>query len=309
MSSSTTLDKPADAAPLQPAPASKKATKSKRARGGMTKKTPGDWLILVIAILIGLLIAVPFLLILLNSFKSPGEYNTSGPLSVPKELYFDGLTTFWQRVNFPEKLWNSFFISGTVAVLAVLISLLNAFALGIGRVKGRTWIVLLILLANMLPQEVLLYPLYFMFKLVGLYDNQWAVIIIFVVIQSAFGTYLLASVLGTFPTSILEAASIDGASRFTILWRVVYPITRPTLSVLLIFFFIWTWNEFLIPLTFLVSNASQTVPVAISVLQGDRMMDVTTTSASALLGLLPTLIFFLIFQRTLTRGITAGAVK
>ncbi|MFT2817081.1 carbohydrate ABC transporter permease [Leifsonia sp. A12D58] len=275
----------------------------------MTRKTPGDWLILVVAILIGLLIAVPFLLILLNSFKSPSEYNTSGPLSLPKELYFDGLTSFWQRVNFPQKLWNSFFISGTVAVLAVVISLLNAFALGIGRVKGRTWIVLLILLANMLPQEVLLYPLYFMFKLVGLYDNQWAVIIIFVVIQSAFGTYLLASVLGTFPREILEAASIDGASRFTILWRVVFPITRPTLSVLLIFFFIWTWNEFLIPLTFLVSNATQTVPVAISVLQGDRMMDVTTTSASALLGLLPTLIFFLIFQRTLTRGITAGAVK
>ena len=64
-----------------------------------------------------------------------------------------------------------------------------------------------------------------------------------------------------------------------------------------------------IPLTFLVSNANQTVPVAISVLQGQQMMDVTTTSASALLGLLPTLIFFLIFQRTLTRGITAGALK
>ncbi|NKF32693.1 carbohydrate ABC transporter permease, partial [Pseudomonas sp. BGM005] len=102
-----------------------------------------------------------------------------------------------------------------------------------------------------------------------------------------------------------EAASLDGASRWQILWRVVFPISRPTLSVLLIFFFIWTWNEFLIPLTFLASNANQTVPVAISVLQGDRLMDVTTTSASALLGIIPTLIFFLIFQRTLTRGITA----
>ena len=148
-----------------------------------------------------------------------------------------------------------------------------------------------------------------MFKQVGLYDSQWAVIIIFTVIQSAFGTYLLASVYSTFPKEMLEAASLDGASRWQILWRVVYPISRPTLSVLLIFFFIWTWNEFLIPLTFLVSNDTQTVPVAITVLQGDRLMDVTTTSASALLGLIPTLVFFLIFQRTLTRGITAGAVK
>jgi len=305
MSNATILDEPAGAAVTRRAPRGP----AKRKRSSTTRKTFGDWMILVVAILIGLLIAVPFFLILINSFKSPADYNASGPLTLPTSLYFDGMTNFWERVNFPGKLWNSFFISSVVAILAVVISLLNAFALGIGRVRGRTWIVLLILLANMLPQEVLLYPLYFMFKSVGLYDNQWAVIIIFVVIQSAFGTYLLASVLGTFPKEILEAASLDGASRWTILYRVVYPITKPTLSVLVIFFFIWTWNEFLIPLTFLVSNASQTVPVSIAVLQGDRLMDVTTTSASALLGLLPTLIFFLIFQRTLTRGITAGAVK
>jgi raffinose/stachyose/melibiose transport system permease protein len=148
-----------------------------------------------------------------------------------------------------------------------------------------------------------------MSKRVGLYDNVWAIIIIFTVIQSAFGTYLLSSVYGTFPKEILEAASIDGAGRWRILWQVVVPISRSTLSVLMIFFFIWTWNEFLFPLTFLISNDNQTVPVAITALQGQRLMDVTTTSASALLGLIPTLIFFLIFQRTLTRGITAGAVK
>lgn len=273
------------------------------------KKTPADWAILVAALIVGLLIAVPFFLILINSFKSPADYNSGGPLELPTQLYFDGIVNFWQRVAFPEKLWNSVFISGMVAILAVLISVLNAYALGIGRVKARVWIIVLFLMANMIPQEALLYPLYFMFKQVGLYDNPWSVIIIFTVIQSAFGTYLLASVYGTFPKEILEAAALDGASRWLILWRVIVPISRPTLSVLLIFFFIWTWNEFLIPLVFLVSNDNQTVPVAISVLQGDRLMDVTTTSASALLGLIPTLIFFLIFQRTLTRGITAGAVK
>jgi raffinose/stachyose/melibiose transport system permease protein len=280
-----------------------------RRGGGTKRRTTGDWVVLGVAIVLGFFIAVPFLLILVNSFKSPADYNSSGPLTLPTSLYFDGIVAFWERVDFPEKFWNSVFISGLVAIFAVVLSMFNAFALGIGRVKGRLWIVVLILLANMLPQEVLLYPLYFMFKEVGLYDNQWAVIIIFTVIQSAFGTYLLASVYSTFPRELLEAASLDGASRWQILWRVVYPISRPTLSVLVIFFFIWTWNEFLIPLTFLVSNATQTVPVAITVLQGDRLMDVTTTSASALLGLIPTLVFFLIFQRTLTRGITAGAVK
>ena len=273
------------------------------------RKKLSDWIILGAAIVVGILIAVPFLLIVINSFKSPADYNTGGPLQLPTHLDFDGIVKFWKYVDFPQKLWNSIFISGMVAILAIIISVLNAFALGIGRVKARLWIVVLFLLANMVPQEALLYPLYSMFKMVGLYDNVWSVIIIFTVIQSAFSTYLLSSVYGTFPKEILAAAALDGASRWTTLWRVIVPISRPTLSVLLIFFFIWTWNEFLIPLTFLVSNNNQTVPVAISVLQGDRLMDVTTTSASALLGLLPTLIFFLIFQRTLTRGITAGAVK
>ena len=292
-----------------PATSPEPARRAPRARGGMTKKRGVDWLLLALVVVGALAVLAPFYLILVNSFKSPVDYANGGPLALPESLDFTGIVTFWERVNFPEKVWNSIFISGVVAVLAVLISMLNAFAIGIGRVRGRTWIVLLFLMANLLPQEALLYPLYYMFKEVGLYDNVWSVIIIFTVVQAAFGTYLLSAVYGTFPKEILEAASIDGAGRWKILWRVVFPISRPTLSVLLIFFFIWTWNEFLIPLTFLASNANQTVPVAISVLQGDRLMDVTTTSASALLGIIPTLVFFLIFQRTLTRGITAGAVK
>ena len=142
-----------------------------------------------------------------------------------------------------------------------------------------------------------------------LYNTQLSVIIVFTVIQSAFGTYLLSSVFSTFPKEILEAARIDGASRLQVLWRVVVPISRPTMSVLFTFFFIWTWNEFFLPLILLVTNDKQTVPVAIGVLQGDRLMDATTSSASALLGIIPAVIFFLIFQRTLSRGITAGALK
>jgi len=275
----------------------------------VSRRKWSDFVVLALAIIGALLVIVPFLLILVNSFKSPVDYANNGPISLPTSIYVDGIGAFWERVNFPQKLWNSILISSFVAVLAVLVSVLNAYAIGIGRVKGRTWIIILFLVANTIPQEALLYPLYFMFKEVGLYDNVWAVIIIFTVIQSAFGTYLLSSVYGTFPKEILEAAALDGATRFQILWRVIVPISRPTLSVLLVFFFIWTWNEFLIPLTFLVSNDNQTVPVAIATLQGERLMDVTTTSASALLGLIPTLVFFLIFQRTLTRGITAGAVK
>ncbi|PVG83983.1 ABC transporter permease [Nocardioides gansuensis] len=267
------------------------------------------WVVLGLVAVVCLAMLVPFGFMVLNAFKSPGDYSTNGPLSWPSGFYTEGLETYWREADYPVKLWNSTLIAGSVAVLAVLVSLLNAFALGIGRVRGRVWIVGLFLLANMMPQEALVYPLYHFAKEVGLYNTRLSVIIIFTVIQSAFGTYLLASVLSTFPRALLEAAAVDGAGKWRILWRIVFPNLRPTLAVLLIFFFIWTWNEFLIPLVMLIDNSTQTIPVALASLQGDRLMDAPTTNAGSLISLLPAIVFFLIFQRTLTRGITAGAVK
>src|SRR5699024_10613600 len=106
----------------------------------MKRKSPrsgSDWTALLVAVLIGVFIAFPFILILINSFKSPTEYANGGPLALPDSLYMDGLTAFWERVNFPRVAWNSFFIAGTVAVCGVLLSMLNAFALGIGRIRAR----------------------------------------------------------------------------------------------------------------------------------------------------------------------------
>ncbi|GAA4510165.1 carbohydrate ABC transporter permease [Actinoallomurus oryzae] len=273
------------------------------------RRTPGSYAVLVSLIVLAVVMLLPFAIIALNAVKSPAEYSSHGPLSLPKGLYLQGLKDFWERVDFSHKLANSVLISGSVAVLAVILSVLNAYALGIGRVRGRVSIMVIFLLANTMPQEVLVYPLYFISKKAGLYDTRLSVIIIFTAIQTAFGTYLLSSVLSAFPREILEAARMDGAGRLRILWRVVVPISRPTLGVLFVFFFIWTWNEFFLPLVFLISNENQTVPVALGVLQGQKMMDATTTSASALLGILPAIVFFLIFQRTLTRGITVGSAK
>ncbi|MEV6349340.1 carbohydrate ABC transporter permease [Actinoplanes sp. NPDC051851] len=282
-----------------------KATERKSFRD----RHPTRFLILTVLLVLLLLMVAPLLVVAVNAFKSPADYASNGPLSIPGHLYWDGIVDFWNRVNFGLKLWNSFITSLVVAVLGVILSVFNAYALGIGKVKGRIWFLVFFLVANLLPQEVLVYPLYYLSKQLGLYDSLWSIIIIFTVIQSAFGTYLLTSVYGEFPKELLEAAAIDGAGKWRALWRVVVPVSRPTLAVLFTFFFIWTWNEFFLPLIFLISNDNQTVPVALGVLQGDRMMDATTTSASALIGILPAMVFFLIFQRTLTRGIAAGAIK
>ena len=267
------------------------------------------YLVLAVLTMFALLMLVPFVIVTMNALKSPAEYAGDGPLSLPDGFYLQGIIDFWNRVDYGQKLLNSLLISGSVAVLAVIVSTLNAYALGIGRVKGRMWLLVVFLLANTLPHEALVYPLYYLSKEVGLYDTRLAVVLIFVVIQTAFGTYLLSAVLSSFPREVLEAARMDGAGRWQVLWRVVVPMSRPTMAVLLVFFFIWTWNEFFLPLIFLISNDNQTVPVALGVLQGQRLMDATMSSSSALLGILPAILFFLVFQRTLTRGVTAGAIK
>lgn len=273
------------------------------------RRDPVRHVVLALLVVLAAIVLFPFVLVLLNAVKSPADYSQHGPLSLPDSLYFKSIVDFWVRVDFGEKLMNSTVISGSVAVLAVGVSIVTAYALGIGRVKGRLWIIAIFLLANLMPQEALIYPLYYMAKQFDLYDTRLAVIIIFTAIQSAFGTYLLSSVLSTFPREILEAASMDGAGKWQVLWRVVVPMSWPTLSVLLVFFFIWTWNEFFIPLVMLVSSDNQTVPVALAILRGQRDMDATTQSASALLGILPAVVFFLVFQRMLRRGIAVGAVK
>ncbi|MFI5930716.1 carbohydrate ABC transporter permease [Actinoplanes sp. NPDC051494] len=279
------------------------ATRAKKHR------SPGRWVVLAILLALLLLVIAPMLVITVNAFKTPADYANNGPLALPESISFQGIIDFWERIDFTRKLFNSLVTSLSVAVLGVLLSVFNAYALGIGRVRGRIWFLVFFLVANLLPQEVLVYPLYYISKELHLYDSPISIIIIFTVIQSAFGTYLLTSVYEEFPRELLDAAEVDGAGRWLTLWRVVVPVSRPTLAVLFTFFFIWTWNEFFLPLIFLVSNDNQTVPVALGVLQGDRLMDATTTSASGLIGILPALIFFLIFQRTLTRGITAGAIK
>jgi raffinose/stachyose/melibiose transport system permease protein len=281
-----------------PAPAAARPPTRRRSRQrtrSRTRRGPSAWLVLAALFALAAVVLLPFAIVTMNALKSPAEYSSAGPLSLPDRVDLQGIKDFWERVDFGRKLANSALISGSVAVGGVLLSLFTAYALGI--------------MANTLPQEALIYPLYYFSKQLGLYDTRLSVIIILTVIQSAFGTYLLASVLAAFPRELLDAAAIDGANSWQVLWRIVVPISRPTLGVLLVFFFIWTWNEFFIPLIFLVSNDNQTVSVALGVLQGQRLMDATMTNASALLGLLPALAFFLLFQRTLTRGVTAGAIK
>jgi len=146
------------------------------------------YLTLIALVAISLLVLIPFVFVLINAVKPAAQYSAHGPLSLPDGFDTSGIKTFWNTTDFGRALWNSAVISGSVCVLAVLLSILNAYSLGIGRIRGRTWILGAFLIANFLPQEGLVYPLYYLAKRVGLYDTRLSVVIIFTVIQAAFGT-------------------------------------------------------------------------------------------------------------------------
>jgi len=290
---------------LRPAPAPAAAAGKTNRR----RRTPMQWIVLGLCSLFALIMLAPFLLLVLNAFKSGADYSSGGPVAWPMSFTLDAFRDYLAMVNFPRALWNSILISTVVAFAGTGLALISAYAIGIGRVKGSAVILAVLLLATMVPHEALIYPLFYGAQETGTFNTVWSVIIIFTVLQAAFGTYLLSSVMSTVPRELLDAAGIDGAGRWTILWKIILPVLRPTLAVLVVFFFIWTWNEFYIPVVLLSDQSSQTVPIALSTLRGQHSIDITTLNAGSLLSLLPTLVFFLIFQRTLSHGVTAGSIK
>ncbi|ROP66049.1 raffinose/stachyose/melibiose transport system permease protein [Curtobacterium sp. ZW137] len=298
---SALLSEPTVSTPEQRTPA---PPRRRRVRRG-----PARWIVLAVAALFALLMLAPLLLLVLNAFKTGADYSAHGPLALPRHLSIEAFQQYLEIVDYPRALVNSVVISSLVAILGTALALITAYGIGIGRIRGRGWLLAVFLLATMLPQESLIYPLFYGAQATGLFNTVWSVVIVFTVLQAAFGTYLLSSVMSTIPESLLEAAALDGAGRFRILWSVVFPVLRPTLSVLVVFFFVWTWNEFYIPLVLLTDQSAQTVPIALATLQGQNSINLTALNAGSLLSLLPTLVFFLIFQRTLSRGVTAGAVK
>ena len=251
----------------------------------------------------------PLILITITSLKTEDEYYANGPLALPQTINLDTLDYTWKSTNYTRLLINSAIISVSAAVLAVAVSLLNAFALGIGKIKGRALLLIFFMMAMTLPGEALIYPAYYFFKAIKLYDNLLSVILLEAALSASFGTYLLTSILRSFDKEILEAAMIDGCNKFQLLTYIIFPLTLPSLSVLLVFFFVGTWNDFFIPLIMLISSKNYTVPVAMALARGEHNVTVTFQSSAALLGLIPCIIFFILFQRSLTRGITAGSLK
>ena len=251
----------------------------------------------------------PFWMAVVNALKTPEDFIAQGPLAFPAHITFQHIVDFWNSSKFPMVFWNSTWTSLGSALITVVLGFLTAYAIGIGKIKGKSWILGIFMVAFTIPQEALIYPLYSAAKQLDIYDNLISIVLIFGINGIAFATYLISSVMTEFPTEILEAAKIDGASAWKMMTQVVLPILRPTLMVIMVMVFIYNWNEFLIPLVLLPSNENMTVSLSIALTAGQWTSEPTARAAAALLGALPSFLFFLIFQRSLMRGVTMGSSK
>ena len=181
-------------------------------------------------------------------------------------------------------------------LVIMVVAVLAGFAFSLLRFRGRTALSYLVLSTMYISPMALMIPLFLQMGRLGLSNTYAGIIITYVGLNLAFAIYLMTTYLNGIPEEIVEAAVIDGCNKLNLLFRIVVPITMPTLSVLFVFFFIWTWNDLFTPLIFLISNAKQTVPLAMALARAEHNVTITLQSSAALLGILPCILFFLIFH-------------
>jgi raffinose/stachyose/melibiose transport system permease protein len=167
----------------------------------------------------------------------------------------------------------------------------------------------LFLLGIMVPAEAIIIPLFFDLRSLGLTDTIIAVAMPQVAQSTAFGTYWMRTYFRASNPSISEAARIDGAGTMRTLWSIQLPVARPAVITLVVLVFMWTWNEFLIPLIMSPTGKMRTAPLGLAFFQGQHTVDATLMPAAAVMVGLPVVIVYLFLQRHFIRGMIEGAVK
>ncbi len=224
---------------------------------------------------------------------------------------WNNFSVAWTRGHFGSALIASAVVALTVVVITAVVSCLAGYAVATMRVPGGRLVMGVLLLGLVLPYEVTVLPLYQLLSGWGLIDTYWALILPQIGLSVPLGVFWMRSFFQSVPVEILEAAKIDGASRFKTLQLVLLPIGGPAIATLATILFLFTWNEFLLALILVPENqAVHTAPLALSFFSGtDRASNPNVTAAAAVLVALPIIVAYVILQRRLITGLTAGAVK
>lgn len=204
---------------------------------------------------------------------------------------------------------NSLFICVTATFLGCTISLFAAYGLSRFRFRGRGFVFGSIMGGQFFPWIILVNPIFILFARAGLINSQFGLILCYTAFITPFTIYLLVGYLTTIPKSLDEAALVDGASRFTVITKIILPVIWPGMVAAATFGFLQCWSEYLLALALITDDASKTIPLGLYQYFGDVRIDWGAVMAGSVVATLPTLLLFLPLQKKLVSGLTQGAVK
>jgi ABC-type glycerol-3-phosphate transport system permease component len=251
---------------------------------------------------------IPLAWTLSTSLKSPGEVFIFPPTWIPNEIRWGNYAEAVTEIPFFRYLWNTVYITSLSIVGKVVSIMLVAFAFARLKWWGRNTMFLLMLTTMMLPPHVTLIPQFILFKEINWLDTFWPLIV-----PAFFGgpwlTFLVRQYLMTLPRDLDDAARIDGCSDWGVFTRIILPLAKPAVIIVVIFVFNNTWNEFLLPLIYLQSTERYTLALGLRLFQGEAATSWHLLMAASLLSMLPVLVLFFSAQKYFMQGIVFTGVK
>ena len=245
---------------------------------------------------------------LIVAFKTPEDLAQS-PFSLPAGLDFSNFAASLERLNFPRLIGNTVVITALSCLLTVLLASMAAYPIARLRTRWMGGVYQLFLVGLTLPFFVVLLPLYLLARDLGLLGTVPGIVLVYTAFNLPFAVFFTAGFILAIPVELEEAAAIDGCSPMGIFWRIVLPLLRPVNATVAMFITLSIWNDLLLPLLFFTHPEQGTVMPGVYTVVGEFSTPYNQLFSAALLASLPLFIFYLLLQRQIIAGISAGAVK
>jgi len=283
------------------------------------RKQRGNWRIHVFLIVVAAVWLLPVVYALYTSLRPYSDTADHGYVSIAHSLSLENFKNAWTQADLPHYYLNSLII--TVPAILLVLTLASFVAFAVARFSWRFNLVLLMLFTagNLLPQQVIITPLYrifleiplpdFMSDSDSLYDSYWGIITIHVAFQLGFCVFVLSNYMKTIPMELTEAAMVDGASVWRQYWQIILPLCRPPLAALATLEFTWIYNDFFWATVLMQTGDKRPITSALAGLQGQFFTNNNLIAAASLVAALPTLIVYFVLQKQFIGGLTLGSTK
>lgn len=265
-------------------------------------------LLIILAIVCAVVWLFPYLYLISSSFKPGAEVVSIPAKFFPTVLSVENFTGLFERMPAFHYIFNSFLVAVCSTLIAVILGALSSYAIQRSGAKIATFLIIVVLCLKMIPTSSIAVPIYELITNLGLYDTRVALIIVYAAINMPFVMWVMLGFYEGIPTSIDEAACMDGASSLQTFIRIILPICTPGLATAFVFTLFLSWNEFLLSLL-LTSTEAKTFTVGLSEFLSAYSMDLGPMCAGALIFSLPVMVLSIVAQRFIVQGITAGSVK